>query len=141
MPQQPNPNRAGVQVLSDNNPAGSRIGAEKNVFTGRNQLGKGADIASATSITLGNDGNYFALTGSTSVETISTEGWQVGSVIILEVPQAITIVQGNGNIGLQGGTNYNVLSSGLLTLLLHNKLDDGGSEWREMSGSSLGFPV
>jgi hypothetical protein len=49
----------------------------------RHQQGKGASIASATTITLGNDGNVFPITGTTAITGITTTNWQAGSIVIL----------------------------------------------------------
>jgi len=38
------------------------------------QLAKGADIASATALTLGTDGNAFDVTGTTTITSIGTQG-------------------------------------------------------------------
>jgi hypothetical protein len=49
----------------------------------RHQQGKGASIASATTITLGNDGNVFPVTGTTAITGITTTNWQAGSIVVL----------------------------------------------------------
>lgn len=40
---------------------------------------QGADVATANTMTLGTDGNYFVFTGSTTINGIVTAGWQAGS--------------------------------------------------------------
>jgi len=49
----------------------------------RFQGNKGADIVGAATITLG-DGNYFDITGNTSIDFMTTTGWQAGSVVVLQ---------------------------------------------------------
>jgi hypothetical protein len=61
------------------------------IFKDRVQGKKGADIASATTITLGR-GNYFHITGTTTISYITTTGWQPGSVVRLKCCQLL----GNG---------------------------------------------
>lgn len=133
MAQALNPNRAGVQVLSDNNPDGSRQGSEKNIFTGRNQLGKGANIVGAFSITLGQDGNYFELTGTTETAILSLDGWQDGSIVTIHVPNGMTMNLSDSNI--QGVTNsFSPTTSfgGNLVIIKHSSI-----LWHELSRADL----
>lgn len=108
-----NANAAGAQTLSDGNPAGSIISEPEHNFTsstpvihsGRVQESKGANIASAAQITLGVDGNYFELTGSTTINQIDTTDWQEGSVITLLVPFGLTVSDSSGQSGVFAGIN------------------------------------
>lgn len=61
---------------------------------------KGADVASATSISLGTDGNVFDITGTTNIQTITAK--QAGSVVVLHFDGALTLVDDTGNLELQG---------------------------------------
>jgi len=61
---------------------------------------KGADVASGTSITLGTDGNYFDITGTTTIQTITAK--QAGSVVRLHFDGALTLTDDTGNLELQG---------------------------------------
>lgn len=61
---------------------------------------KGADVASATSIALGTDGNYFDITGTTDIETITAK--QAGSVVLLQFDGALNLVDDTGNLELNG---------------------------------------
>lgn len=63
---------------------------------------KGADVASATSITLGTDGNCFDITGTTNIQTITIK--QAGSVVLLHFDGALTLVDDTGNLELQGSS-------------------------------------
>jgi hypothetical protein len=68
---------------------------------------KGADLTSASELILGNDGNYFSVSGTTTIDTIATKG--VGTVVMLRFTQTLTIVDntillpGVGNITTVGG--------------------------------------
>jgi hypothetical protein len=64
----------------------------------RHQQKAGAAVASATTITLGNDGNVFPITGTTTITTITTTGWQAGSRITLVFASAGTLLGTGGNI-------------------------------------------
>lgn len=64
---------------------------------------KGADIASATALTLGTDGNYFDVTGTTTITSIGTVG--VGTVIRLHFDGAVTLTHHSTDLVLPGGVN------------------------------------
>jgi hypothetical protein len=53
------------------------------------KLSKGADIASANALTLGADGNYFDVTGTTDITSIDTV--QVGTQVTLQFDDALTV--------------------------------------------------
>ena len=61
---------------------------------------KGADVASATSITLGTDGNHFDITGTTNIQTITAK--QAGSVVWLQFDGSLTLIDNTGNLELRG---------------------------------------
>jgi len=54
----------------------------------------GAAIASATSLVLGTDGNYFSVTGTTTITSISASGVTVGTRVLLEFAGAVTLTHG-----------------------------------------------
>ena len=64
---------------------------------------KGSDISSATSLTLGKDGNLFDVTGTTTITTIGTQG--IGSIVILQFDGALTFTHHSTNLILPGATN------------------------------------
>lgn len=74
------------------------------------QEAKGADIASATTITLGQGGNFFVVTGGTTINGIVTASWQAGSCVKLELPSGITVTHNSGAPG--AGAVSILLSSG-----------------------------
>jgi hypothetical protein len=57
----------------------------------RFEFAKGADVASANDLTLGTDGNYFVITGSTQINRLLPTTWQAGSMVILDLPASIVI--------------------------------------------------
>ena len=73
-------------------------------MTGIVKFRKGADIASATGVTLGTDGNYFDVTGTTTIETLSTTG-KNGTVIKLHFDGILTLTHGASGIWLPGAAN------------------------------------
>lgn len=62
---------------------------------------KGADVASANAMVLGADGNYFDITGTTTINSIGTLG--IGSFVILHFDGALTLTHHNTNLILPGG--------------------------------------
>lgn len=66
---------------------------------------KGADLASATTITPGVDGDRFDVTGTTTVTAINTNGRGVGSRMLLRFTGALQLTH-SSNLVLRGGANY-----------------------------------
>jgi len=60
----------------------------------RHQQKAGATVASATTITLGNDGNVFRISGTTPITGITTTNWQAGSIVVL-IPASASITLGH----------------------------------------------
>jgi len=77
---------------------------------------QGADIASASSIAFG-DGNFFAITGTTTITTISTSGWSDGSVVHAYFGSNLTLDTGGGNLVRAGG-NLAVLANQVITFVM-----------------------
>jgi len=69
---------------------------EEQFFNKRDQGNKGTDIASASTITLTN-GNLFKITGTTTIDYITTTGWKLGSIICLDFPNDITLNHNTGS--------------------------------------------
>jgi hypothetical protein len=101
---------------------------------------KGTDVASADAITLQADGNTFDVTGTTTINHITSTNWIVGSVMILHFDGAVTLTNNAGglsgaecNILLSGDVNYTTSAGDILTLLLHDS-----TNWQEISRNSSG---
>lgn len=62
---------------------------------------KGANVASGTSISLGTDGNYFDITGTTNIATITAK--QAGSIVWLRFNGTLDLIDDTGNLELNGG--------------------------------------
>lgn len=101
--------------------------------------GQGADVASASTITLGN-GNSFELTGTTAINLITSTGWTEGSIITLIANENVTITNGAATSGsavtikLAGATNFAMTADDTLTLI-YSSTTAGGIAWREVSRS------
>ena len=84
---------------------------------------KGADVASAaSSFTLGSDGNYYDITGTTGIDSIAAQ--TVGKVVALQFDGTLTITDG-GNLKLIG----DFVSATGATLVLQSD----GVDWFELS--------
>lgn len=64
---------------------------------------KGADVASASALTLGDDGNYFDITGTTAITSIVTKA--VGTVVKLHFDNVLTLTHHATDLILPGGVN------------------------------------
>jgi len=100
----------------------------------RLQQTKGADIASASTITLGTDGNYFDITGTTAIKYITTTNWEAGAVVILQFDGIVvvhddegTTPANTGDITLKSGGDFTTAAGDLLTLVYD------GTVWKEVS--------
>ena len=130
--------RNGVGVLEINSgtlAAYRDLKLRGSFFTGRNQEAKGANVASAGDLTLGSDGNAFLITGTTTINAITTTNWQAGSVIRLIFAASLTVsnnVAGGANtakILLNGSVNFAATLNDVLTLVYD------GTNWLEASRS------
>lgn len=105
-----------VPGLADNNTftgnqtvSGTITSSGINTFSKIQKWAKGADVASANALTLGDDGNYFDITGTTAITSIATKG--AGTVVKLHFDGALTlthdatalILPGSGNITTAAG--------------------------------------
>lgn len=83
------------------NPAPASLAA--NTFTGVQRWAKGADVASASALTLGTDGNYFDITGTTTITSIGSLG--VGTWVKLHFDGALTLTHHATDLVLAGAAN------------------------------------
>ena len=84
---------------------------------------KGADVASAaSSFTLGADGNFYDITGTTGIDSIAAQA--AAKVVQLQFDGALTLTDG-GNLKLEG--NFTTVTGATLTLV------SDGTDWYELS--------
>lgn len=97
-------------------------------FNARYQGQQGADVASGTNIAL-TQGNYFDITGTTTINTISATGWRAGSVVMLQFDASVTVTHNGAGTGasilLTGAANFSATAGDTLTLVYD------GTTWRE----------
>lgn len=128
------PVAAGSVTLTDSYAVWIDAGSSR--FDGRVLEAQGADVASANDMTLGNDGNTFEITGTTTINTIVTTGWTLGSLVTLIFTSTPTVkhnVAGGAStavILLAGAADFSATAGDTLTLRYS---DQGGTfAWREV---------
>jgi hypothetical protein len=94
--------------------------------TGTITSGKGANVASATTVTLG-AGNFFDITGTTTISAITIK--PAGTVVYLKFDSSLTLQTGtigsSGAMRLTGGASLGVTQYDVLTLI-----SDGTNWWQ-----------
>ena len=124
---------ASTNVTVTNGPYAVWVDADSSRFDGRILAAKGADVASANDITLGSDGNFFGITGTTTINRIAAAGWTAGSVVVLKFAASLTVAHnvasGSGFQGLllAGAVNFSATATDTLTLIYD------GTNWVELA--------
>jgi hypothetical protein len=85
---------------------------------------KGADIASAAALNLGQDGDFFDVTGTTTITSI--ESRPAGFVVTLQFDGALTLTHNATTLILQGSVNLATAAGDVITLI-----SEGAGNWRE----------
>ena len=102
--------------------------AGDNAFSGTQSWFKGADVASATALSLG-EGNIFDVTGTTTIESIATKG--VGTTIILQFDGVLQLTHNATSLILPGGNNITTIAGDVLCFTEYSV-----GNWRLVSNSS-----
>jgi len=84
---------------------------------------KGADVASAGALTLGTDGNYFDITGTTAITSIATLG--VGTQVTLHFDGALTLTHHATDLILPSGANITTAAGDEFTFVEY-----ASGDWR-----------
>ena len=85
---------------------------------------KGADRTSAAALVLGTDGNYFDVTGTVTITSIST--LPSGTVIKLQFDGALLLTHNATTLILSGGANYTTAAGDVFEFI-----SEGSGNWRE----------
>lgn len=103
-------------------------------MAGRFKSCKGSDVSSADEITLGANGNFFDVTGTTTIAHINKTDWQAGSVVMLQFDANLTVTHNAGtptgseaSILLAGGVDFSATPDDTLQLVYD------GTMFREIS--------
>ena len=96
---------------------------------------KGSDISSATSLTLGKDGNLFDVTGTTTITSIATQG--IGSLITLHFDGILTFTHHSTNLILPGAANITTAVGDIATLYEYASADWRCISYTKASGAAI----
>jgi hypothetical protein len=91
-----------LDVSKDTSP---QLGGDLDCNGAQIQWSKGADVASATALAVLTDGNYFDVTGTTTVTSINTTGG-TGTLIKLHFDGAVTLTHHATNLIIAGAANF-----------------------------------
>lgn len=120
---------AGTQLVQIKNNAGTVKSALTSdggaVLSARLHIAKGADIASGSTLTPGLDGNYFHVTGTTTITAIATA--QAGSVVFLEFDGVCQMTYNATSLILQGAANFTSAAGDMIAFV-----SEGSGNWREL---------
>jgi hypothetical protein len=78
--------------------------ADNNLFTKRQEWNQGADVAAAATTTLGTDGNYFKITGNTTITALA--GGAKGTRLLLTFTGTPQLTHNGTNLILQNAQNF-----------------------------------
>ena len=97
--------RKGFELVTDTTP---QLGGPLDTNGRMIQWSKGADVASATALNLGTDGNIFDVTGTTTITSISAE--TQAPFVILQFDGALVLTHHSSNLILPGGKNITTVA-------------------------------
>jgi len=100
-------------------------GSTSIAMNGRLLFDKGADLASGSAITPGADGNYFDITGTTTITSIAT--LQAGSVVIFQFDGVLQITHNGTTLILQNAANITTAAGDIFAFI-----SEGSGNWREV---------
>ena len=89
-----------ADVVDDTTP---QLGGTLDCNSKQVRESKGADVASATALTLGTDGNYYDVTGTEAITSINTLG--IGTVVTLHFDAILVLTHNATDLILPGGAN------------------------------------
>ena len=96
---------------------------------------KGSDISSATSLTLGKDGNQFDVTGTTTITSIGTQG--IGSIVTLHFDGALTFTHHSTNLILPGAANITTAAGDIAVMYEYASADWRCVSYTKASGAAV----
>ena len=123
-------------------PGGVRLG-DANVFTKTQSWSKGSDISSASTLVLGDDGNYFDVTGTTGPITAITV--PAGTLFMLQFDSTPVLTHHATNLNLPGSANITAAAGDTLVgfataanqvKVLHYQRATGRAGWELISSAT-----
>lgn len=99
---------------------------QTDALTGMQSLAKGADLASAATLTLGTDGNFFDVTGAVTITAISSKA--SGTIIGLQFDGSLTLTYNATSVILPGSTSITTQAGDIAFFQ-----SEGSGNWRCVS--------
>jgi len=96
---------------------------------------KGDDIASATSLTLGKDGNQFDVTGTTTITSIATQG--IGSIVTLHFDGVLTFTHHSTDLILPGAASITTAAGDIAVMYEYASADWRCVSYTKASGAAV----
>jgi hypothetical protein len=96
------------------------------------RFSKGADVASANTLVLGTDGNYFDITGATDIDLIASLG--DGTVVKLHFDGALNLIHHPTNLILPGGNNITTAAGDEAEFVQYNTANWRCTSYQRASG-------
>jgi len=100
---------------------------------------KGGDISSATSLTIDTDGNYFDVTGTTTITSFSSVG--IGTVIKLHFDGALILTHHASDLVLPGGANITTAAGDETEFIEYASADWRCTSYTKASGEAVGLVI
>jgi len=100
------------------------------------QLSKGADVASATALPILTDGNFFDVTGTTTITSIATSG-KVGTQIKLQFDGVLTLTHHATDLILPTGANITTAAGDVAEFVEYASGDWVCTNYERASGKAL----
>lgn len=127
----------GLRVQNNGTDVFSVLGKSVKI-NGRVRASGNTPTASASSLNLGYDGNFFPISGNATIDYISNTDWDIGSTIILQFSGAPTMRHNAGSVPpgyaailLAGGLNFGATANDTLTLVYN------GTNWVELARTAI----
>jgi hypothetical protein len=127
-----NPSTGIANVVDDTTP---QLGGFLDANANQIREAKGADVASATSLSLGNDGNYFSVTGTTTITSIGTKA--VGTRVTLRFAGILTLTHHATDLILPTGANITTAAGDVAVFREYATGDWVCESYQRASGQAL----
>lgn len=123
---------AGLDIVNDTSP---QLGGPLDANSKQIREAKGADVASATALVLGNDGNYFSVTGTTAITSIGTKG--VGTRATLRFSGVLTFTHHATDLILPTGASITTAAGDVAVMREYATGDWVCESYQRASGAAL----
>ena len=122
-----------TEVVNDTTP---QLGGDLDCNGAQIQWSKGADVASATALPVLTDGNYFDVTGTTTVTSINTTGG-AGTLIKLHFDAILILTHHATDLILPGGANITTAAGDEAEFIEYDTGDYRCTNYSKADGTSV----